>query len=174
MLKSDQEYMRLALELGIQSAYEGEIPVGALVIDPYGEVIGRGRNRRQIEHDPTAHAEIVALREAARNLGGWNLSGCSLYVTLEPCPMCAGALVQARILRLVYGCANPKAGACGTLYDLTRDTRLFHRLQVVRGVMEQKCRVLLQDFFQTCREKNRKIASSSMADATMQASRGVL
>ncbi|MCI6261470.1 MAG: nucleoside deaminase, partial [Pyramidobacter sp.] len=110
---------------------------------------------RRVEHDPTAHAEVVALRDAAQNLGAWNLSGCSLYVTLEPCPMCAGALVQARVSRLVYGCTDPKAGACGTLYDLTRDTRLFHRLQVVSGVMERECRALLQDFFQVRREKKR-------------------
>ena len=95
MLTSDQEYMNLALELGLQAAREGDIPVGALVVDPCGEIIGRGRNRRRIEHDPTAHAEVVALREAARNLGVWNLNGCSLYVTLEPCPMCAGAIISA-------------------------------------------------------------------------------
>ena len=161
MLTRDQEYMNLALELGLQAAREGDIPVGALVVNPCGEIVGRGRNRRRVEHDPTAHAEIVALRNAAQNLGARNLSGCSLYVTLEPCPMCAGALVQARVSRLVYGCTDPKAGACGTLYDLTRDTRLFHRLQVVPGVMEQECRALLQDFFQACREKNRKFGRLS-------------
>lgn len=155
MADKDSEYMATAVELARRAASEGDIPVGAVVVSPGGEIVGRGRNRRRIEHDPTAHAEVVALREAAQNLGVWNLSGCTLYVTLEPCPMCAGALVQSRVSRLVYGCADPKAGACGTLYDITRDGRLFHRLKVVSGVMEGECRKILQDFFIECRRKRK-------------------
>ncbi len=154
-MRSDEEYMKIALDLAKKAAEEGDIPVGALVVAPDGEIIGHGRNRRRIEHDPTAHAEIVALREAASKLRRWNLSGCTMYVTLEPCPMCAGSLVQARISRLVYGCNDAKAGACGTLYDITRDGRLFHRLNVVSGVMEDECLKILQDFFLECRARQK-------------------
>ncbi len=154
-MRSDEQYMKIALELAKKAAEEGDIPVGAIVVDPEGNVVGCGRNRRRVEHDPTAHAEIVALREAASELCRWNLSSCSMYVTLEPCPMCAGALVQARISRLVYGCSDAKAGACGTLYDITRDGRLFHRLEVLSGVMENECRKILQEFFLGCRARQK-------------------
>ena len=153
MAQNDEYYMTLALELARKAASEGDIPVGAVVTDADGKVIGEGRNRRRIEHDPTAHAEIVALREAARTSGVWNLSGCTLYVTLEPCPMCAGALVQARISRLVFGCTDAKAGACGTLMNVAADSRLFHRIKITRGVGEQECRKILQDFFIKCRQR---------------------
>ena len=153
MAQNDEYYMSLALELARKAASEGDIPVGAVVTDADGKVIGEGRNRRRIEHDPTAHAEIVALREAARTSGVWNLSGCTLYVTLEPCPMCAGALVQARISRLVFGCTDAKAGACGTLMNVAADSRLFHRIKITRGVGEQECRKILQDFFIKCRQR---------------------
>ena len=153
MAQNDEYYMTLALELARKAASEGDIPVGAVVTDADGKVIGEGRNRRRIEHDPTAHAEVVALREAARTSGVWNLSGCTLYVTLEPCPMCAGALVQARISRLVFGCTDAKAGACGTLMNVAADSRLFHRIKITRGVFEQECRKILQDFFIECRQR---------------------
>ena len=156
MSRNDEYYMDLALELARKAADEDDIPVGAVVTDADGVVIGEGRNRRRIEHDPTAHAEIVAIREAARKLGVWNLSGCTLYVTLEPCPMCAGALVQSRISRLVFGCADAKAGACGTLMNVAADGRLFHRLKITSGVREQECRTILQDFFLECRRKQRQ------------------
>ena len=156
MPQNDEYYMDLALELARKAAGEGDIPVGAVVTDQDGNVIGEGRNRRRIEHDPTAHAEIVAIREAARRLGVWNLSGCTLYVTLEPCPMCAGALVQSRISRLVFGCADATAGACGTLMNVAADGRLFHRLKIARGVREGECRALLQEFFIECRRKQRQ------------------
>lgn len=150
--------MTAALDLAQQAAHENDIPVGAVVVSSEGKIIGRGRNLRRMEHDPTAHAEIVALREAAEKLNTWNLSGCIMYVTLEPCPMCAGALVQARLSRLVYGCADPKAGACGTLYDITRDSRLFHKLAVTSGIMEQQCREILQKFFIECRLRKKQSA----------------
>ncbi|MBP5212916.1 MAG: tRNA adenosine(34) deaminase TadA [Pyramidobacter sp.] len=153
---NDEFYMDRALELARTAAAEGDIPVGALVVDADGNVIGEGRNRRRIEHDPTAHAEVVALREAAQKLGAWNLSGCTLYVTLEPCPMCAGALVQSRVSRLVYGCTDAKAGACGTLMNIAADGRLFHRLKITRGIRETECRMLLQDFFLECRRRQKE------------------
>ncbi len=154
MERNDPYYMAQALDLGRQAALEGDIPVGAVVVDTTGAVIGRGRNRRRIEKDPTAHAEIVAIREAALHLKTWNLKGCTLYVTLEPCPMCAGAIVQSRISRLVYGCADPKAGACGSLYNIARDNRLFHRAAITAHVLEEECRKILQKFFLECRKKN--------------------
>lgn len=155
-MKKDEEYMAVALQLARRAADEGDIPVGAVVVAPDGRIVGRGRNRRRLEHDPTAHAEVVALREASRELQSWNLSGCTLVVTLEPCPMCAGALVQSRVSRLVYGCSDAKAGACGTLYNIADDSRLSHRLEITAGVMELRCRKILQDFFLACREKTKK------------------
>lgn len=155
MRLKDEDYMAAAYELAALALQEQDIPVGAVVVTAEGEIVGRGRNLRRIKHDPTAHAEIVALRDAAVKLNTWTLSGCTMFVTLEPCPMCAGALVQARIARLVYGCADPKAGACGTLYNITSDSRLFHRLSVAGGVMEQPCREILQDFFIKCRQRKK-------------------
>jgi len=162
MYASDERFMDRALELARLAASEGDIPVGAVVVDADGSVIGEGRNRRRLEHDPTAHAEVVALREAAKSLGTWNLSGCTLYVTLEPCPMCAGALVQSRVSRLVYGCTDAKAGACGTLMNIAADSRLFHRLKITRGVRETECRALLQDFFIKCRSRQRSTTVSTL------------
>lgn len=144
------KYMREAIDQAMKAESEGDIPVGAVVVLE-DNVIGRGRNRRRIDNDPSAHAEIVAIREAAKRISSWNLSGCELYVTLEPCPMCAGAIVQSRIKRLIYGCADPKAGASGTLYDITRDSRLNHRCETVTGIEEKRCREPLQAFFLRCR-----------------------
>jgi tRNA(adenine34) deaminase len=144
-------WMREALALARQAAQEGEIPVGAIVVHhPAGapaRIIGRGYNRREAEHDPSAHAEIVALRQAGRELGTWRMVDCTLYVTLEPCPMCAGALVQGRLERLVFGCADPKAGAVETLYRLCSDERLNHRVVVVSGIMAEEAAGLLKTFF---------------------------
>lgn len=151
----EHQLMTLALKEAVMAAEEGDIPVGAIVVSPEGHVIGRGRNRRRIEHDPTAHAEIVALRQASLALQSWNLSGCSLVVTLEPCPMCAGAIVQSRISRLIYGCRDERGGACGSLYSIVRDQRLNHRCVVTEGILEEQCRLLLQKFFLQCRA-NRK------------------
>ncbi|NLY55850.1 MAG: nucleoside deaminase [Firmicutes bacterium] len=130
-----------------ERAYElGEIPIGA-VITLDGEIVGRGHNLKETQKDPTLHAEIVALRDAASRLGTWRLTGTTIYVTIEPCPMCAGALVQARVKRLVYGADDPKAGAVGSLMDLVRDPRLNHRLEVTRGVLAEESRQILQRFF---------------------------
>jgi len=147
-------WMRAALLEAEKGAAAGEIPVGAVVISPEGKILARAHNRSVTANDPTAHAEILALRGAARKAGNYRLTGCRLVVTLEPCPMCAGALVMARLDRLVYGCADPKAGACGSLYDICRDGRLNHRLQVTAGVLAGDCADLLQAFFRRRRPAN--------------------
>lgn len=136
-----------ALDLATAAAGDGDVPVGAVVVSPAGEVIGEGRNLREVEGDPTAHAEIVALREAARRTGVWRLEGCTLVVTLEPCPMCAGALVLARVSTLVMGAWDPKMGACGSVWDIVRDRRATHRVEVISGVREAECSRVLLDFF---------------------------
>ena len=128
----------------------GEVPIGAVVVRE-GEVVGRGHNRREIDRDPLAHAELLAIREAASRLEGWRLEGCTMYVTLEPCAMCAGALVNSRVARLVYGAADPKAGYCGTLGNLVQDPRLNHRLEVTAGVLEGESAALLRGFFASLR-----------------------
>lgn len=140
-------WMRQALELARIAGREGDVPVGAVVVDASGVAIGYGRNERERQGDPTAHAELVALRAAARRLGGWRLTGCTLVVTLEPCTMCAGAAVLARVDRVVYGAVDPKAGAVGSLWDVVRDRRLNHRPEVIGGVLEAECGKVLQEFF---------------------------
>jgi tRNA(adenine34) deaminase len=125
----------------------GDVPIGAVVLDASGAVIGTGHNERELHHDPTAHAEVVALRAAAEELGSWHLDDCTLVVTLEPCTMCAGAIVAARVSRLVFGAYDPKAGAVASLWDVVRDPRLNHRVEVVGGIAEPECAALLQDFF---------------------------
>jgi tRNA(adenine34) deaminase len=124
-----------------------EVPVGAVVVGPGGDVLARAHNQRESDTDPTAHAEILAIRAAARALGSWRLEGCTLVVTLEPCPMCAGAVVAARIDRVVYGAADPKAGAAGSLWDIPRDRRLNHRAEVIGGVLAEESAALLREFF---------------------------
>jgi tRNA(adenine34) deaminase len=142
---TDDHWMNLALEEARAAAAAGDVPVGAVVVID-DRIVGRGRNRREVDRDPTAHAEVVALREAAQALGQWRIEG-TLVVTQEPCPMCAGALVNARVARLVYGCPNPKAGAVATLYQLVSDPRLNHRVAVTAGVRADACAALLQEFF---------------------------
>ena len=150
---TDEEAMREALELARGAAERGEVPVGAVVVHE-GRVVGRGANAREGAHDPTAHAELLAIQDAARTLGRWRLSGVTLYVTLEPCAMCAGAMVLARIDRLVYGASDPKAGACGSLLDLSADPRLNHRFPVARGVLGEEAGELLRAFFRARRGGN--------------------
>jgi tRNA(adenine34) deaminase len=147
--------MRLALEqaagppAGLAGAPEGaDVPVGAIVLDDHGAVAGTGRNRREADSDPSAHAEVVALRAAARTLGGWRLAGCTLVVTLEPCTMCAGAVLAARIGRLVYGTADSRAGAAGSVWDVLHDRRLGGPVEVVGGVLAADCAALLREFFE--------------------------
>jgi tRNA(adenine34) deaminase len=142
----DEVFMRMALELARSAGEAGEVPVGA-VITVEGEVVGTGANAREATGDPTAHAELVALRQAAQTLGTWRLTGTTMYVTLEPCPMCAGGLVAARVGRLVLGAPDPKSGACGSLYNLCADPRLNHELPVERLVLADSARDLLVEWF---------------------------
>jgi tRNA(adenine34) deaminase len=139
--------MRSALLVAEAAQAQGDVPVGALVVDATGALLGQGHNRREVDADPTAHAEIVALRMAAAALGQWRLTGCTLVVTLEPCTMCAGAIGAARVDRLVYGAADPKAGAVESLWDVLRDRRLNHRPEVLGGVLADECAALLRNFF---------------------------
>jgi len=149
--ESDDALMVRALALATQARDAGDVPVGALVTDAAGSVIGEGRNMREVSHDPTAHAEVVAMRQAAASLGSWNLEGCTLVVTLEPCLMCAGALLQAHVSRLVFGGWDEKAGAAGSLYDVVRDRRLPSRAEVVAGVRADEASALLRGFFESRR-----------------------
>lgn len=150
--------MEMALQEAVKGAGKDEIPVGAVVVYR-GEVIGWGYNRREELQSPMAHAEIVALEEAARHLGSWHLNECTLYVTLEPCLMCVGALLQARVSRLVFGCLDPKAGAVESLYHLCEDPRLPHRVNVTRSILAQGCAQILEAFFARLRKKKRSVLS---------------
>jgi tRNA(adenine34) deaminase len=143
--------MRLALEQALLTAGSDDVPVGAVVVDADGAVVGVGCNAREATGDPTAHAEVLALRAAAAAMGSWRLSGCQLVVTLEPCTMCAGAAVLSRVSRVVFGAVDPKAGAVGSLWDVVRDRRLNHRPEVVGGVLEAECGELLRAFFEARR-----------------------
>jgi tRNA(adenine34) deaminase len=147
LLAQDESFMRAALEEAALAGQAGDVPVGAVVVDANGVIVGRGRNRREANQDPTAHAEVEALRDAARVRGAWRLAGLTVYVTLEPCPMCAGALVNARVARVVYGCTDPKAGAVDTLFSIGRDVRLNHRFEVSGLVLADECAGLLRAFF---------------------------
>jgi tRNA(adenine34) deaminase len=144
--------MELALAEARMAADAGEVPVGALVINN-GEIVGRAGNRNLRDHDPTAHAEILALRQAAQHLGNHRLTGCTLYATIEPCAMCAGAVIHARIARLVYGAKDPKAGAAGSILEVINHPRLNHKMEVVSGVLGDRCSQILQDFFRRRREQ---------------------
>lgn len=161
-LDADVALMGLALEQARAAAdpsapgREGaapDVPIGAVVVGPGGEVLARAGNRREADEDPTAHAEILALRAAAAHTGRWNLTGCTLYVTLEPCTMCAGAIVLSRVARVVYGAADPKAGAAGSLFNLVQEPRLNHRVELTAGVREQECGDLLREFFRARRKR---------------------
>lgn len=149
---SDQSYMQTALELASQAALAGEVPVGAIVVKD-GAIIGRGFNAPIGQHDPSAHAEIQALRDAAKTLGNYRLVGCALYVTIEPCAMCAGAIQHARIARLVYGASDPKTGACGSVVNLMDEAKLNHHTEVAGGVMAEQCGAMLSQFFASRRTK---------------------
>jgi tRNA(adenine34) deaminase len=143
--------MKLALDLAAKASQQGDVPVGAIVLNPQGEVVGKGFNNREIDNDPMSHAEIVALREAAASNGSWRLDDHTLVVTLEPCTMCAGAAVQARVGRIVFGAFDEKAGAVGSLWDVVRDRRLPHRPEVVSGVLADECGAILSEFFKAQR-----------------------
>ena len=153
MLVVDERFMRMALRLAAKAAEEGEVPVGCVVIKD-GRVVGRGRNRREGRQDPLGHAEIYALRQAARKTGSWRLEGCTLYVTLEPCAMCAGAIVLSRVKRVVVAVPDPKAGFCGSLGNLVQDRRLNHRVVLEQGVLAEEARAMMKGFFRQLRSRN--------------------
>ncbi|ADG69431.1 CMP/dCMP deaminase zinc-binding protein [Planctopirus limnophila DSM 3776] len=155
VLQPHDRWMRQALDLAQQAFAEEEVPIGAVIVKD-DQIIGAAWNQREQLKDPTAHAEIVAITQAAEVIGDWRLEDCTLYVTLEPCPMCAGAIVQARIPRVVYGITDPKAGACHTLYQITDDARLNHRCAVLGGVLAQECKEILQEFFRLQRSRGKK------------------
>jgi tRNA(adenine34) deaminase len=155
LLQPHDRWMRAALDQARQAFDEDEVPVGAVILQQ-DQVIAAAHNQRETLNDPTAHAEMIAITQAADALGSWRLSGCVLYVTLEPCPMCAGAIVQARIPTVVYGTTDPKAGACHSLYSITDDTRLNHRATVIGGVLQEECRVILREFFEFQRSLGKK------------------
>ena len=156
--QDDAAWMELALEQARQAAEAGEVPVGALVIKD-GKIVGRGHNRNLLDHDPTAHAEIIALRNAAERLGNHRLGGCTVYATIEPCAMCAGALIHARVSRLVYGASDPKAGAAGSVLAVLNYPQLNHQMEVTAGVLAQACSEILQEFF---RRKRARIESGQL------------
>jgi tRNA(adenine34) deaminase len=147
-----EAWMREAIVEARKAEAITEVPIGAVIVYE-GQIIGRGHNLRETSLDPTAHAEMIAIREASMRLEAWRLSGCTLYVTLEPCPMCAGAIVQSRIDRVVYGTADPKAGCAGTLMNLLQEERFNHRTEIVEGVLQEECARLLTDFFRRLRGK---------------------
>jgi tRNA(adenine34) deaminase len=146
ILSSDEAHMRRAIELAKQAGEHGDVPIGAVVVHG-GEVIGAAGNERERRGDPTAHCEMLALREAAERLGGWRIEGASIYVTLEPCAMCAGAMVLARVARVVYGASDPKAGAAGSVLDVLSEPALNHNPEVAPGVLAEQCGALLSEFF---------------------------
>jgi len=149
----DEQYMRMAIDQAYIAEENGDVPIGCVIVHE-NRVIARAQNQREQLQDPTAHAEIIALTQAAEAIGSWRLEGCTLYVTLEPCPMCAGALVLGRLARLVYGTDDPKTGAVKSLYNIVQDRRLNHQLEVTSGVMADDCRAQLQAFFQRRRNEN--------------------
>ena len=171
-LEADERFMRLALEEARRAAAEGEVSIGAVVVLD-GAVISSAHNRRELDHDPSAHAEFRAMTEAAQKLGRWRLSGCTVYVTLEPCLMCAGLMVNARIDRCVYGAPDPKGGALGTLFDVSHDRRLNHEFAVTSGVMADESAEILKEFFQArraARKAARQSGTSGSPDSGCQAS----
>jgi tRNA(adenine34) deaminase len=156
-MTEDERWMEFALREAEQAYKRKEVPIGAVLIQD-GRIIGKGYNQIETLHDPTAHAEMIAITAAAMHVGNRRLEQCTLYVTLEPCPMCAGAIVLARLPRLVYGASDPKAGACGTLYNIVQDSRLNHRVDVAPGVLEKKCSAILKDFFAKVRANGKRKA----------------
>jgi len=152
--KPDERFMQAAIRQALIAEENGDVPIGCVIVHQ-GQIIAKAYNEREQLCDPTAHAEIIAITAASQRLESWRLHNCTIYVTLEPCPMCAGALVLARMERLVYGCCDPKTGSCGSLYNIVQDPRLNHRLEVTSGVLENECSAMLSDFFRQKREKSK-------------------
>ena len=156
LLPDDETWMRVALDEARRASAHGDVPVGCVIVGEAGDLLGRGENRREIDGDPTAHAELIALREAARARGHWRLTGCTAFATLEPCPMCAGALVNARISRVIFGATDPKAGAVITLFDIGQTSRLNHRFEVRGGILADEAVAELRAFFGKLRANGEK------------------
>lgn len=157
LTETENHALDLAFHLALRAQKTGDVPVGAVILTPAGQTAGLGLNQRETPpHDPTAHAEIVALREAAGRLETWNLTGCTLIATLEPCTMCAGAIIAARISRLIFAAWDPKAGACGSTRDIVRDTRLNHQVEVIGGIKQHQSTQILQEFFRLKRKQNQE------------------
>ena len=150
---SNEELMRQALDIARSALASNDVPIGALVLNSNGEVISTGANRREVDNDPSAHAEVVAMREAGRKLNNWRLDGCTVVVTLEPCAMCAGAISQSRVKTLIFGAWDEKAGAVGSIWDVLRDPRSPHRTEVISGILEKECADILAQFFKTQRDQ---------------------
>ncbi len=155
-METPEYYMKQALGEAEKAFAEGEVPIGAVIVKD-GEIVGRGRNSAEKSKDPTCHAEIMAIRDACKRLGGWRLPGCDMYVTAEPCSMCAGAIVLARIEKLYIGTLDPKAGACVSLNNIVTDTRLNHQVQLFTGVMKEECSALLKEFFKQLRKDKKTL-----------------
>lgn len=167
--QQDEQFMQLALEQARAAAAQGEVPIGAVVVHG-GQVVASAYNRRELDGDPSAHAEFAAMLQASRALGRWRLSGCTVYVTLEPCLMCAGLMVNARIDRCVYGAPDPKAGALGTLYNVAEDTRLNHNFEVTPGVLQDECAAELKSFFKNLRRaRNLELRANKAHEAAREA-----
>lgn len=147
-----ERYMKEALAEAKKAAAAGEVPVGAVIVKD-GEIVGRGHNETETAKDPTAHAEMIAIRQAAKNLGGWRLTGCTMYVTTEPCSMCAGAIVWSRISRLFIGTMDPKSGACGSVFNIPQEGRLNHFVEIETGLMQEECSSLMKSFFKELRKR---------------------
>ena len=162
----DETYMRMALDEARLAAAEGEVPIGAVVVCD-GQVVARAHNRRELDHDPSAHAEFAAMVKASQALGRWRLTGCTVYVTVEPCLMCAGLMVNSRVDRCVYGAPDPKGGALGTLYDVSHDPRLNHEFAVTPGVCADECAEVLRDFFRARRAARKAAKAQQNLDGTL-------
>ena len=152
-MESYEKLMSSALIAATDALKNGDVPIGAIVIDPVGNIIGTGANRREVDNDPSAHAEVVAMREAGKKLNNWRLDGCTVVVTLEPCAMCAGAIAQSRVKTLIFGAWDEKAGAVGSVWDVLRDPRSPHRTEVISGILEKECADILAQFFKTQRDQ---------------------
>lgn len=157
MLSSEdkKKYMQLAMDQAREAEKQGEVPIGAVIVDPGGQVIGTGYNRRELDEDATQHAEMIAIKAACKNLGMWRLIDCSLFVTLEPCPMCAGAIINSRIKDVYFGALDPKAGACGSVVDLFSVDKFNHHPRAIRGLYREQCAQMLKDFFRAIRAKQK-------------------
>lgn len=159
-MNTDEKYMKMALKLAIKASELGEVPIGCVIVYD-GKVIGRGYNRRKTDKNTLSHAELIAIRKASKKVGDWRLEECTMYVTLEPCQMCAGAIVQARIPKVVIGCMNPKAGCAGSILNILQEPKFNHQVEVEKGILEEECSTVLTEFFKNLRIRNQLLKEST-------------